>query len=106
MTHNQPRLSRTEQPVYAAMRASGLSMSKVAEAAGVPYIHLRQAAKGFTRPNLRLRAKLPEILGRPIEALFEPASLVAPLASEACTCDSCTLKRIKRERALLARGQQ
>ncbi len=106
MSHNQPRLPRTNQPVFDAIRASGLNLSKVAQQAGVSYLHVRQAARGCARPNLQLRAKLPEILGVPLEELFEPACLVAPLASEACLCDSCTLKRIKRERALLTGAQR
>jgi hypothetical protein len=53
-----------------------------------------------------VRERLPVVLGLPIEELFEPASLVPPLASATCTCDTCTLKRIKRERALLTGAQR
>ncbi len=106
MPHNQPRLPRTEQPAYAVIRATGRSLSKIADEAGVPYLHLRQACRGLARPSQRVRERLPVVLGLPIEELFEPASLVPPLASATCTCDTCTLKRIKRERALLTGAQR
>jgi transcriptional regulator with XRE-family HTH domain len=57
----------------------GRTITGTARYLGVNQAHLYQALAGRCRPNAELRAKLPELLGVPLDELFTEDALRPPL---------------------------
>jgi len=65
----------SRQPIYWVLRDEGRTIAGVARKVPVSSQQLKNAVHGRTPPSPLLRARLPEILGRPLEALFTDEAL-------------------------------
>ena len=63
------------QPIYWVLRDEGRSIAGVARRVPVTNQQLKGAVYGWTPPSPLLRARLPVLLGRPLEALFTQDAL-------------------------------
>ena len=66
-----------EQPIRGIVRRRHWNLKLIAYETGVAYSHLINAANGITPPSPRLREKLSEFLGLPVEKLFSADALTA-----------------------------
>lgn len=73
-----PYEPRGIQAARAVLRAQRYTTRQAAEAIGVDHGHLARAVSGRVRPSNEIRERLPELLGVPLEELFDSASLALP----------------------------
>ncbi|MGY1724738.1 hypothetical protein [Blastococcus sp. SYSU DS0533] len=69
------KLRESAQPAYYAIKAQQRSIGGVAQAIGVPYIHLRNTLYGRVTPSPVVRERLPRLLGLRLEDLFDAGTL-------------------------------
>lgn len=81
------------QPVRRLLDERGLTISEAALAIGVTFAKLQAPVTGRSRPSDEVRAKLPALLGVPLEDLFSAESLEPfntmrkrPVCVCHCTC--------------------
>lgn len=61
-----------EQPAKGIIRKRGTSVANVAVEIGVNHSHLNGALNGYVRPNEVVRERLPKLLGKRLDELFNP----------------------------------
>ncbi|HZN70583.1 MAG TPA: helix-turn-helix transcriptional regulator [Micromonosporaceae bacterium] len=69
------------QPARDVIFLKRWSVVGLAAELGVKHAHLNQAIRGRVRPAPRLRERLPELLGVPLEELFTAEALERPYGS-------------------------
>ena len=67
-----------QQPARLLLRRRGYSLKGLAEEIGVPESHFRKAVGGYIRPRPEIVARLPRIVGIPIDRLFDERVLARP----------------------------
>jgi transcriptional regulator with XRE-family HTH domain len=67
-----------KQPAHAILRAQGRTITGTARAIGVNPSHMHYALRGKVRPSVRIREKLPALLGIPLSELFDEEPLSLP----------------------------
>lgn len=68
-------LTRRTQTARKMLVVMNITVPEAAAFVGCSYEHLANAVKGRARPNADVRARLPILLGLPIQALFESENL-------------------------------
>ena len=68
-----------KQPGHDVLLGQGRTITGTARAIGVNPAHLHQTLSGRIRPNVRVRERLPALLGVPLSELFDEALLKLPI---------------------------
>lgn len=64
-------LTKRRQPVRRMLVVRDITIPEAAEFVGCPRAHLTNAMLGRCHPSAEVRARLPILIGLPLEALFE-----------------------------------
>ena len=66
------------QPGHQILVSQGRTISGVARVLNIAQAHLHQALSGRVRPNHEVRRRLPDLLGVPLDELFNEDALQPP----------------------------